>query len=112
MENAMKKKTALKMRWSHIVNSDNWMPWKDEYGTKHQPINGAHYMMYNILRDLPIERGFDMSTEKNQENITRIWRSLKYGKDHYNIFKLFEPALTVRQVKEKADEALRLYNNS
>lgn len=108
----MKKKTKVQERWSEIVHNDDFMPYKNEYGTKIQPIWGAHYMMYNILRGLPIDRGFDNKSDTFKKYLTDIWRVVKYGRDYSNIIQIFEPAVSFEDAKEKADEAVRIYSSS
>ena len=55
------KYKAMKTAWAKAVNNKDNHPYKDEkYGNKVRgKIYSVHYLVYNILRQMPAERGFE-----------------------------------------------------
>lgn len=69
----------MKEQWAKAVNNKDNLSKKDEvYGNKIPgEINAQHYMLYNIIRGLPIDRGF--ARKKNFKKIKEsLYFNLKY----------------------------------
>jgi len=93
---------AMKDAWARSVNDKDNKPYKDKtYGNKvNGKIRAEHYMLYNILRNLPKERGF----EPCGEGFDRSIRILKLGRNSkYWIEDLLHPfgqTITADELKE------------
>ena len=111
MENNMK--AEFRKQWALAVNNKENHPYKDKmHGTKYQgKVYGVHYVVYNIARGLPIERGFIKGSESLEAHIRTISMYLRMDKLHPLLFP-FNNTLTAETFKEMADEALRIYSSS
>ena len=83
-ENIEEKKEykAMKESWALAVNDKNNKPYKDEkYGNKVRgKIYSVHYLVYNVLRKMPEERGFEPVGEGFEEAKVRLKMLLRW--DH------------------------------
>lgn len=121
-------KEEIQAAWARAVNNKDNMPSKDkQYGTK---IKGKlqlnHYIVYNIIRGLPIDRGLNNIKPLNKDfsyTIRGVAKSIsKFDRGVcYDIFSRsfiedclfpYEGLIDPDTFREKADEALRLYSNS
>ena len=113
-----KEKPAFKVEWAKTVNDKGNKPYKDKtYGNKIRGnIYGVHFVVYNIVRDLPIDRGFIKGSEALKahlryiEWVLRVLRCPAYI--NTRLLFPFGENINVDSFKEKADEALRLYSCS
>lgn len=111
----MKEKHKTQVAWGKAVNNkDNWSFKDPTYGNKVAgSLEAEHYLAYNIVRGLPLERGFG-NTEAfihivdYLQNINKFTGDtlLRYYVQH------FGGTVSEQEFKEKANEALRLYSNS
>lgn len=71
---------AMKDAWAESVNDKKNKPYKHkQYGNKVKgKINSVHYLVYNILRGMPEERGFEPVGEGFVEAKSRMLFLLKY----------------------------------
>ena len=69
----------VKYEWSIAVNDKNNKPYKDEkYGNKIRgKIYSVHYLVYNILRKMPEERGFEPVGEGFEEAKKELERAFR-----------------------------------
>ena len=81
-EYKMRTKRDFELEWARSVNDKNNMPYKDKkYGNKVKGnIWAVHYLVYNILRGLPKERGFEPLGEGYKEALAAIESSFRYGR--------------------------------
>jgi hypothetical protein len=111
----MKNKTKVQQNWAKAVNNPDFKPYKDEmYGNKVKgKINGKHHVMYNALRELPLDRGFIAGSDTLNYHILAIKRNVDWFHcrdiQDTEIFPFYVP---MTEFKEKWDEALRLYSSS
>ena len=104
----------VKANWAKAVNDPTNKPYKDEtYGNKMRgKINSKHYMMYNAMRGLPLDRGFDSSGETINLLINRITYERTVAERRNTNDIVFPFGVTEKEFQEKWDEAVRLYNRS
>ncbi len=103
----------IKAAWSKSVNNKDNNPSKNEYGTKVDGnIAGIHYIVYNVLRSLPMSRGFEQDSYTLNALIRSIEINIKWDWADKNLLHPFNKTVTKEQFKEKWFEALRLYNSS
>ena len=71
---------AMKNAWANAVNNKNNHPYKDaDYGNKVRgKIYSVHYLVYNILRKMPEERGFEPVGEGFKIAKKELERAFKY----------------------------------
>jgi len=121
----MKKKNEMQLAWSKYVNDKNNWSYKDPtYGNKIQgKLNARKYLCYNILRDLPLDRGFTKNSEFDLliAGLSNLVDRYTKGHDnnrrfaHYYLtatLECFDDLIDVDYFTEKASEAIRLYRNS
>ena len=116
-------KTEIQTAWSKAVNNkDNWSYKDPTYGNKIKGnVNIDHYITYNIVRGLPITRGFETT---DSYDFNRYIIRLKHFVKHWSnggIFdffakrrenewlKHFNGAITKKEFKERAENALNGY---
>ena len=75
---------AMKTAWAESVNDTDNHSYKDKtYGNKVRgKIYSVHYLVYNILRKMPEERGFEPVGEGFIEAKDELERALKYPTYH------------------------------
>jgi len=105
----MNKKRDFQVKWSECVNNPDNMPYKDEYGTKQQPLWAIDFIVYNIVRNLPLERGFTKGSERFEYALRYIASYLKYNAS--DLLGKFGDTVDVDEFREKANEAIRLHSN-
>ena len=106
----MNKKRDFEIKWSECVNNPENKPYKDEYGTKQQPIWAIDYVVYNIIRNKPLDHGFKIGSKRFEYAVRYIDSYLKY--DAKNLLNKFGDTVNVDEFRERGDEALRLHRNS
>jgi hypothetical protein len=114
--------TTFRKEWALSVNNKDNKPFKDPmYGNKVRgKININHYITYNIVRGLRLDRGFN-----NPDNydfkmyIYRLNQVLKGRSPDWFVTSFikdclfpFNGTITEKEFKEKANEAIRLYSGS
>lgn len=94
-------KKELKAAWSRAVNNKDYKPYKDnKYGNKIQGrINAIHYIVYNIIRQLPRDRGFDPITDGYKTPHYYLNMLAHLGKFEELLFP-FEGTITPEEFKE------------
>lgn len=99
--------------WALAVNDKDNKPYKDKmYGTKyHGKLYGVHYVVYNIVRGLPIERGFIKGSDKLEAHLRYIAMKVQWDKLADLLFP-FNDTISTDEFKEKYSEAIRLYSCS
>lgn len=70
---------AMKTAWATSINNKENHPYKDEkYGNKIRgKIYSVHYLVYNILREMPAERGFEPVGQGFEEAKKSLERAIK-----------------------------------
>ena len=104
----------FRANWSKAVNDPETKPYKDKmYGNKIKgSINGKHYVMYNAMRGLPLERGFIKGNETISLHIASIERDIRWAENRKLMdTSVFPFDVPMWEFKEKWDEALRLYSS-
>ncbi len=119
-------KNEIQTAWSNAVNDKNNYPFKDsEFGHKIRGrININHYITYNIVRGLPLDRGLE---NNNSYYFDRFLIRLKHFCKSFSqggcfdffakefgksVLFPFEDKISLNEFMEKANEALCLYSNS
>lgn len=121
----MQHKTELQKAWSKAVNNKDNYPTKGIYGNKVEgKINIIHYLIYNAVRGLPLNRGFtNLSKPEHRYALDRVNFYIKYSTptkiSSCGSHKMYKERLhleayniTIEKLKEKWDEALRLHSSS
>jgi uncharacterized protein YabN with tetrapyrrole methylase and pyrophosphatase domain len=107
----------IKSAWAKAVNNKNNHPYKDAvYGNKIRgKIYSVHYLVYNLLRKMPAERGFEpvgQGFKEAQESLERAIKSPVYHIDYLGNSKWrdgnrledllypFDGTVTIEQLKE------------
>jgi len=69
----------IQQEWARKVNMKENKPYKDpKYGNKVKgKIRGVHYLIYNILRGLPKERGFEPLGEGYKDAMWELDRGIR-----------------------------------
>lgn len=106
-------KAEYRKQWALAVNNKDNKPYKDKtYGTKyHGKLYGVHYVVYNIARGLPIERGFIKGSDILEGYIREIKMYIRMDKLGHLLFP-FNGTLTTDTFKELANEALCIHSSS
>jgi hypothetical protein len=83
LEQTKEEYKAMKNAWAKAVNNKENRPYKDEmYGNKIRgKIYSVHYLVYNILRGMPEERGFEPVGQGFKEAQSRLTFLMKYDQD-------------------------------
>ena len=91
----------IKSAWASAVNNKENKPYKDErYGTKHSGrINALHFMVYNIIRGFPKERGFEPLGRGYEEACRELDLYLKFDREEKLLFP-FDGLVTLDTFKE------------
>ena len=119
-------KNKVQIAWSKAVNNkDNWSFRDPTYGNKVKgKLNIDHYITYNIVRGLPITRGFETTDSYDfkryiykLEHFVKNWSQggifdFFSKRDGNEWLVHFGGLVSEKDFREKADEALRLYRNS
>lgn len=121
----MKQKNEIQVAWSKAVNDKTNWSYKDKtYGNKIQgKLKAMHYMLYNVVRGLPLERGFSKDSNIFTECIRLFSNQINAlgtkGALYDYVMKIlsdnvefFGSTLDIDDFVEKANESLRLYRNS
>lgn len=95
-----KEYKAMKNAWSKAVNNKDNHPYKDEkYGNKVRgEIYSVHYLVYNLLRQMPAERGFEPVGQGYEEAKARLAFLLKYKPEM--LLHPFDGTVTIDKLKE------------
>jgi len=93
-------KETMKKEWARSVNDKANKPYKDKkYGNKVPgKISAVHYMVYNILRGLPKERGFEPLGEGYKEPSQRLESSIRFGRLE-SLLEPFNKAVTADELR-------------
>ena len=93
---------AMKTAWSESVNDKDNHSYKDEtYGNKVKgKLFSVHYLVYNILRMMPAERGFEPVGEGFKEAQWWLKYWLQYEKYHKELLFPFKGTVTIEQLRE------------
>ena len=119
-------KSEIKAAWSKAVNDKKNRPYKDsKYGNKIEgKISAVHYIMYNAIRGLRLDRGFTDNTDPHKfkykvavvkGRINGYKRTLdkcsthKWYKEHLNLEAF---GISIEDFEERWDEAVRLHSSS
>lgn len=95
-----KQYKAMKCAWARSVNNKDNMPYKDEYGTKHEgKLNATHFMVYNIIRGFPQSRGFEPLGQGYEETVANLQFFLRVGGEA-KLLHPFENLITLETFKE------------
>jgi len=91
----------VKKAWSRSVNNKDYKPYKDKkYGNKVPgEVQAHHYLLYNILRGLPRERGFEPLGEGFISANAWLDFCIKYNK-FKELIKPFEQTVTADELRE------------
>lgn len=95
----------IKKQWAIAVNDKDNKPYRDKtYGTKYTgKINAIHFMLYNLVRGLPLDRGFDTSKDSYKHTYRLLRSYLRYTPGAFNF--LFNHSLVTREeLKELAEK--------
>lgn len=112
----MNKKNETQTAWSQAVNDKtNWSYKDPTYGNKVSgSLEADHYLAYNVIRGLPLDRGFDADSEVFLDRVDYLNNINKFTGDtllrHY--VRHFGETVSEQEFKEKANEALRVHSNS
>lgn len=94
----------MKDAWARSVNNKDNKPYKDKkYGNKVKGrINAVHYIVYNILRNLPKERGFEPLGEGYETALKQLEFGFKYNSKYWidNFLYPFEQTVTSDELRE------------
>jgi len=95
----MDKKT-IKKEWARAVNDKENKPYKHpKYGNKVKgKINAVHYIIYNVLRGYPRERGFEPLGEGYKEANHRLESSIRFGRME-SLLEPFNKAVTADELR-------------
>ena len=90
----------VKSAWAKAVNNKDNHPYKDEkYGNKIRgKIYSVHYLVYNLLRQMPAERGFEPVGQGYEEAKCWLTFLLKYKPEQ--LLYPFDGTVTIEQLKE------------
>lgn len=119
-------KSETQKAWAKAVNDPSNWSYKDPfYGNKIPgELTSIHYLVYNLMRELPLERGFTRNKyfEQLVRRVATIVERINNGTGANKEFAIkwarsnylnhFGGFVTVDEFAEKANEALRLYSNS
>ncbi len=90
----------VKRAWARSVNNKEFKPYKDEYGTKYDgKLNALHFMVYNIIRGFPANRGFEPEGRGYEEASKKLDFYLKFDREEQLLFP-FEDLVTLETFKE------------
>ena len=100
---------SIKEAWARSVNNEEYKPYKHPiYGNKIRgKVRGVHYLIYNILRDLPRERGFEPLGEGYKEAVHELEGCIRsYDFNHTSarfeaLLLPFEKEVTATELREK-----------
>jgi hypothetical protein len=101
MENQKMDIKEVKKAWARSVNNKDYHPYKDkQYGNKVPgKLKSVHHVVYNILRELPKERGFEPLGEGYKT--AEWWLQYLSRYDHYDdLLFPFERTVTAQEFKE------------
>ena len=114
-------KTEINKAWALAVNDKENYPFKDPmYGNKLKgKINIDHYITYNIVRGLPLDRGFNNPDNYDFKVYTYKLNSIAKNEICWHSKSFldsclfpFNELINEDEFKEMANEALRLYSGS
>jgi len=90
----------IKGAWAHSVNKEEYKPYKNEYGTKHEgKLNALHFLVYNIVRGFPQSRGFEPLGQGYEDAQNSLNFCLKFDQTEKLLFP-FDNLITLETFKE------------
>ena len=104
-------KNEIQTHWAAYVNNPLNKPYKDSYGTKHQHIKAIDFAIYNVVRKLPIVRGFVQGSDTMNRVVWQLQTNLKY-KHFSSLLSIYNGNVDETQFMGELDEAIRLHRNS
>lgn len=99
-------KIEVQKAWARSVNNKDYKPYKDsEYGNKVQgKLKAVHYLVYNIVRELPKERGFEPIGEgfnNAKQYLDRAMNNRLYNTNaEEKLLFPFEDTVTIKELRE------------
>jgi len=117
-------KNEIQAAWCKAVNDKNNWSYKDPtYGNKvHGKLRARNYLIYNIVRGLPLDRGFcknenfETLVKHFANTLGRAWLGAGMNRNFALKYltadlEFFGDSLDITEFMEDANEALRLYSN-
>ena len=93
-------KNTIKKEWARSVNDKENKPYKHPiYGNKISgKVSGVHYLIYNVLRGLPKERGFEPLGEGYKEATRHLESSIRFSRTD-SLLEPFKNSVTADELR-------------